>query len=146
MIDIKILYVFIGLVLGYVGYIYISRTGHETSVQPSDIEMIVRNFLERELPARPRTKEFLIAFPALYGMVYFLNKDYKIIAGIMSVGAVIGLASIVNTFSHIRSPLYLSVARSGFSFLFGIITGVVAIIAIDLAYKIFCKYKESLDA
>jgi hypothetical protein len=146
MIDIKILYVVIGLALGYVGYVYISRTGHETSVQPSDIEMIVRNFLERELPARPRTKEFLIAFPALYGMVYFLNKDYKIIAGIMSVGAVIGLASIVNTFSHIRSPLYLSVARSGFSFLFGIITGVVAIIAIDVAYKIFCKYKESLDA
>ena len=144
--DIKIAYVVIGLVLAYAGYIYISRTGHETSVQPSDIEMIVRNFLERVLPARPRTKEFLIAFPALYAMVYFLNKDFKIIGGIMSVGAVIGLASIVNTFSHIRSPLYLSVSRSGFSLVFGIIVGCVAVFVIDIACKIYCRYKESLNA
>ncbi|SHI74674.1 hypothetical protein SAMN02745751_00982 [Dethiosulfatibacter aminovorans DSM 17477] len=146
MSDIKIIYVVIGLVLAYVGYIYISRTGHETSVQPSDIEMISRNFLERVLPARPRTKEFLIAFPALYAMVYFLNKGFKILGGIMSVGAVIGLASIVNTFSHIRSPLYLSVVRSGFSLAFGIVLGCVALVVIDMAYKTFCRYKESLDA
>lgn len=146
MSDIKILYVLIGLVLSYVGYIYISRTGHETSVQPSDIEMISRNFLERVLPARPRTKEFVIAFPALYAMVYFLNKNYKILGGIMAVGAIIGLASIVNTFSHIRSPLYLSITRSGFSLLFGAIAGCLAVAVIDVLYKIYCKYKESLNA
>lgn len=146
MTDIKIIYVVIGLVLAYVGYIYISRTGHETSVQPSDIEMIARNFLERMLPARPRTKEFLIAFPALYAMVYFLDKGFKILGGIMSVGAVIGLASIVNTFSHIRSPLYLSIVRSGFSLVFGIILGCVALAVMGMAYKIFCWCKESMDA
>ncbi len=146
MSDIKTVYVLIGLVLAYVGYIYISRTGHETSVQPSDIEMIARNFLERVLPARPRTKEFLIAFPALYAMVYFLNRNCKIIAGIMSVGAVIGLASIVNTFSHIRSPLYLSVTRSGFSLLFGIVIGCVVVFLIEVFWKIFCKYKEKVNA
>ena len=130
--DIKVKHILFTSVLLIIGYIYISRTGHESSIQPSDLEMIFRNFLENSLLARPRTKEFLIAFPMLMVGIYIAYRGYKKLLFFFSIGAVIGQTSIANTFSHIRTPINLSIIRTGYSIFFGIVLGIIFIIGFKI--------------
>lgn len=142
--NIKVYYILLACILGFVGYIYIARTGHETNIQPSVLEMMFRNFLENVLLARPRTKEFLIAFPAVFGAVYAANKKVPFVAEAFMLAAVIGTSSIINTFCHIRTPLYLSLVRTFISVGFGIIIGCVLIAVLSIIFKLFTKLQERL--
>lgn len=142
--DIKIYYGIIAGVIGIVAYIYISRTGHETNVQPSNIEMITRNFMEYVLLARPRTKEFLIAFPAIFVAVYAATKKSEFFTGLFMLASAIGTSSVINTFSHLRTPIYLSFARTVIALGFGIVIGCIAVLVIDLLYKIYARLQERL--
>ena len=142
--EIKIYYGIIAAVIGAVAYIYISRTGHETNIQPSSIEMISRNFMEYVLIARPRTKEFLIAFPAIFAAVYAATKKSEFFTGIFMLASAIGTSSVINTFSHIRTPIYLSLARTVIALGFGIILGCVLVLICDLCYRLFVKIQERL--
>ncbi len=142
--DIKIYYAIIAAVIGAVAYVYISRTGHETNLQPSNIEMITRNFMEYILLARPRTKEFLIAFPAIFAAVYAASKKSEFFTGIFMLVSAIGTSSVINTFSHLRTPIYLSFARTMIALGFGIVIGCIAVIVIDLIYKTHVRLRERL--
>jgi hypothetical protein len=124
---IKISYILFAAVAGGILYIYIARSGHDTAIQPSNIEMIFRNFLELKLLARPRTKEFMIAIPALMTFAYISMKAYKPLIAIVGVPAMITFTSIVNTFCHLRTPIYLSVIRTLIGIGFGILIGIVVI-------------------
>ncbi len=142
--DIKIYYAIIAAVIGAVAYVYISRTGHETNIQPSSIEMITRNFMEYILLARPRTKEFLIAFPAIFAAVYAASKKSEFFTGLFTLVSAIGTSSVINTFSHLRTPIYLSLARTVIALGFGIVIGCAAVIIIDLLFKIYMRLQERL--
>ena len=142
--EIKIYYLLIVAVVGAAGYIYISRTGHETNIQPSNIEMITRNFMEYVLLARPRTKEFLIAFPAMFAAVYAASKKLEFFTGLFLLAAAIGTSSVINTFSHLRTPVYLSFARTIIALGFGIIIGCILVVVLDLLYKLFVRLQERL--
>ncbi len=113
--NIRVLYVAILGFLMIAGYIYIARTGHEGSLQPTEIEMIIRNILEEKLLVRPRTKEFTVAFPALIMGAYIASLKFKSLIFISGLAAVIGQTSIVNTFSHLRTPVVVSVIRTLYS-------------------------------
>ena len=143
--DIKIYYGIIVGVIGIVAYVYISRTGHETNIQPSNIEMVTRNFMEYVLLARPRTKEFLIAFPAIFAAVYAASKKSEFFTGLFMLVSAIGTSSVINTFSHLRTPIYLSFARTIIALGFGIVIGCLAVIVIDLLYKIYARLQEKLN-
>ncbi|MDW5299287.1 MAG: DUF5693 family protein [Sedimentibacter sp.] len=143
--EVKIYYGIIAGIIGVVGYIYISRTGHETNIQPSSIEMISRNFMEYVLLARPRTKEFLIAFPAIFAAVYAAGKKSEFFTAIFMLTSAIGTSSVINTFSHLRTPIYLSFARTIIALGFGIIIGCITVIIIDWVYKLFVKVQERLQ-
>lgn len=138
--DVKIIYVVFSALILVVGYIYIARTGHETNIQPSNFEMIARNLLEERLLARPRTKEFLLAFPMLMVAVYFARNKYKLFAFSAGLVAVIGQTSVANTFSHLRTPLYLSFTRTVYGLGMGIILGVIYIAIIEIALRIFKSF------
>ena len=142
--NIKVYYIILGGIIAVIGYIYIARTGHETNVQPANIELMVRNFLENILIARPRTKEFLMAFPAVFAAVFAANKKIPFATEAFMLLGVIGTSSIINTFCHIRTPLYLSIDRTLISICFGIIIGCIAIIILNGIYKIFTKMQERL--
>lgn len=143
--NIKIYYAIIAALIGIVGYVYISRTGHETNLQPSSIEMISRNFMEYVLTARPRTKEFLIGFPAIFAAIYSANKKSDFFTGIFMLTAAIGTSSVINTFSHIRTPIYMSVARTLIGLGFGIVIGCIAILLMHYIYVIHKKIQERLN-
>ncbi len=139
--SIKIKYVILGSIAAVIGYFYISRTGHETSIQPTDIEMIFRNFLENTLIARPRLKEFLVGAPAIILCIYLSTFKNKRVVAPFALAATVGLASIVNTFSHLRTPVYISVIRTIFSIIFGSILGIVAVLFLAVIVRFFKNRK-----
>ncbi len=144
--DIKIIYVMIAAILGIVGYVYMARTGHESGIQASNLELMARNLLEEKLLARPRSKEFLIAFPALIMGVYFAKDKIKTLVFLTGLAAVIGQTSITNTFSHLRTPIYLSLFRTFYSLIFGSCLGLVYIVLFEIARRAYRRiYKDGLS-
>lgn len=135
--SIKVKYVIMVAIAGVVGYVYISRTGHETSLQPSDIEMIVRNFLENTFMARPRSKEFLVGAPAIIMSIYVATFGNKKLLAPFILAATVGLASIVNTFSHLRTPIYVSVIRTFLSMGIGLVIGIIGIFVLAAILRFF---------
>jgi hypothetical protein len=143
--NIKIYYAILAGIIGIIGYIYIARTGHETDIQPSNLEMIFRNFLENVLLARPRTKEFLIAFPAIFAAIYTANKKSEFFTFIFMLAAAIGTSSVINTFSHLRTPIYLSLSRTMIALIFGIVIGCILILLLNYIFKLLTKIQEKLQ-
>lgn len=124
------------------GKYYLARTGHETTAAVSSAELILRNVLENISYARPRTKEFLIAFPCIMLTVYAAVRRLPFWTGLFGLAGTIGMVSVINTFEHIRSPLYLGFMRTAGSLVLGMLLGIVYIIAFDLLFKLVQKYRE----
>lgn len=138
--SIKIWMILLGAIMGGVGYYYIARTGHDSAVEVSSLEMLFRNYLEDVLIARPRNKEFLFAFPAIMLMIYTSVRRFKLWPIIFGLCGVIGMTSVNNTFMHIRTPLYLGFIRTGYSLIFGIIVGIVGIMVFEIAHKAYIRW------
>ncbi|WP_129598405.1 DUF5693 family protein [Anaerophilus nitritogenes] len=144
--NVKVIYVILGVIVAAIGYVYIARTGHETSITPSDLEMIFRNVLEEKLYARPRNKEFLFAFPAIMIGVFMAYRGWKWFVFTFGLAAVIGQTSIVNTFCHLRTPMALSIARTGYSILLGVIIGSIGVFVLYEGIKFLSMMRgEKLD-
>jgi hypothetical protein len=142
--SIKVWMVLLGMVLLVVGYYYIERTGHDSSIEVSNIEMIFRNMLEDDLIARPRNKEFLFAFPAVMMVVYTSIRKFKLWPILFGLASVIGMTSVNNTFMHIRTPLFLGFARTGYSLLFGIVVGIVGILIFEAGHIVYKKLERQI--
>ncbi|HHW57112.1 MAG TPA: hypothetical protein GXX15_05485 [Clostridia bacterium] len=134
-IDIKVWHLVAIAIAGIIGIIYISRTGNEPIVTPTELELKFRDFLEHTLVARPRTKEFLIGDPSIILGIYAASKRSKVWTFIMGIFASIGILSIVNTFSHIESVLTIAIERTMFAWIFGAIIGLVAVFVLDRILK-----------
>ncbi len=143
--SIKIWMILLGIVLLGIGYYYIERTGHDSSIQVSGMEMIFRNLLEDNLIARPRSKEFLFAFPAVMMLVYTSIRRFKLWPILFGLASVIGMTSVVNTFMHIRTPLYLGFVRTGYSLLFGIAIGIIGILIFELGHMLYKKLERQIN-
>ena len=123
--------------VGLAGYYYLARTGHETGITISDTEMIFRNDLEYLLLARPRTKEFLVAFPGIMLAVYCAVRRLPFWTALFGLAGTIGLTSVCNTFMHIRTPLYLGFVRTAYSLLLGILVGALMIAGFELLLRLY---------
>ena len=128
--------------VGAVGYYYLARTGHETDVTVSSVEIILRNILENNLLARPRTKEFLAAFPCAMLAAYCAVRRLPFWTGLFGLVSAIGLTSVCNTFMHIRTPLYLGFVRTGYSLVLGMVLGVVYVCCFELAYRLCRRIRQ----
>lgn len=146
-IPIKLWMVIVIMTLAGIGYYYIQRTGHDSSIEVSTLEMLFRNKMEEILIARPRNKEFLFAFPSLMLMVYCAAKRYKFCTALFGLFAAVGATSVINTFEHIRTPIALAYIRTGYSTLFGIVLGVIAVAVLDLIIKSAVRlYKHAMSS
>lgn len=133
--------------VGLAGYYYLARTGHETDVSVSTLEIIMRNDLENLLLARPRTKEFLVAFPCIMLAVYAAVRRLPFWTALFGLAGTIGLTSVCNTFMHIRTPLYLGFARTAYSLVLGVVVGVIFIGCFELLYRLFlAAQKKYIEA
>ncbi|MCM3718484.1 DUF5693 family protein [Fictibacillus phosphorivorans] len=111
-------------VVAVIGAYYLSRSGNTGTA--SALELTFRSKLEEIMFVRPRTKEFLIGFPFfVFGL--YLFRRYAGIASVFLVVGAIGFASMMNTFTHLHIPLMLSVLRSLYALVIGLMIGLVMI-------------------
>lgn len=122
--------------LGGVLAIYVTRTGNSGTA--SALELQFRQFLDNVLGVRPRTKEFLIAYPILICLLYYGYKEAYIPFVIL---AVIGPVSLVNTYAHIHTPILISLLRSAYGIVLGIIIGLILIGALKLLGRMMKKWQ-----
>ncbi|MEG1500982.1 MAG: DUF5693 family protein, partial [Clostridiales bacterium] len=117
----------IGAVLG----LYLMRTGNETAAVP-EWERIFRATLDNLLYVRPRTKEFAFGHPLLLLIIYFGYQDRYLPLLLL---ASIGQVSLVNTFAHAHTPLFISFLRTANGLFLGIIGGVILILVVKKVGK-----------
>ncbi|WP_369018635.1 DUF5693 family protein [Thermatribacter velox] len=91
---------------------YLFRSGNFPLLPASDLELKMRLVLEKLLFARPRTKEFLVGYPALW-LVWWLQKReilpvYRLGLWI-AVG--IGFTTFFNSFCHLHTPFLFTLLR-----------------------------------
>lgn len=122
-------------VVALAGYYYLARTGHSDAVATATLELEFRNLLEYYLPARPRTKEFLIGYPCLMLFIWARRKNIPLLPFFLGLGGVIGLTSIVNTFLHIRTTFMLSFIRVGIGLGFGLVLGFMAVVVAEVLFR-----------
>ena len=122
--------------LGGVLAIYITRTGNSGTA--SDLELQFRQLLDNILGVRPRTKEFLIAYPILMCLLYYGYKEAYIPFVIL---ATIGPVSLVNTYAHIHTPILISLLRSAYGIILGIIVGLILIGGLKLLSRMMKKWQ-----
>jgi len=108
-------------------FIYISRSGNQSDISPSAFELALRSNLSAILGVRPRFKEFAIGFPLMM-LLPALRLEHKRIAGwAFAVAIAIGTADIVDTFSHLHTPLLVSLLRVFNGAVLGVVAGAFAI-------------------
>ena len=112
---------------------YIYRTGN--SATTSSTELAFRNFLENTLVIRPRTKEMIVGWPMLLLFVWSLRRGMKFLPMVFGLGMTIGLDSVDNTFLHIRTPFLISLLRTGWGVLFGLLIGLALVLLAELIYR-----------
>ena len=137
--------ILVAAAVGLAGYYYLARTGHETGVTIPAVEMAFRNELEFLFLARPRTKEFLVAFPCIMLAVYSAVRRLPFWTALFGLAGTIGLTSVCNTFMHIRTPLYLGFVRTAFSVLLGIILGAVFTVCFDLVCRLAARLQKKFS-
>ncbi|WP_240644679.1 DUF5693 family protein [Paenibacillus paeoniae] len=116
---ILVMWVVIAAIVGAVGFYYLSRTGN--SGQVTWVELIIRNWLESTFGVRPRFKEFMLGHPPLL-LGLFLAIRYRA-AWVLIIVGIIGQLTMVSTFTHIHTPLYISIVRTLLGLGAGLIIG-----------------------
>jgi hypothetical protein len=134
-LDLTVTYKYL-LLIGFfllAALIYIIRTGNEAAAV-SSLELQIRTILDNLLYVRPRTKEFLIGHPFMLLLLY-LGYNHRYLPLLLL--GIIGQISMVNTFAHIHTPLFISLIRTLNGLWVGILCGIVLI----LLWKVY-KFLE----
>lgn len=98
-------------------FVYLQRTGN-FGLPALEWEIQFREMLERVLLARPRTKELFLGHPALWWAGASLGRWSWWIPV-----AAVGQLSVVNTFTHIHTPLMISILRTMYGLSMGLALG-----------------------
>jgi hypothetical protein len=123
-------------VLAASAYLYIARSGNDSGSLVLSFEIKVREFFEETVLIRPRTKEFLIGYPSLALLIYFLRRKGKeLVIFLAGAGAMVGLISLVNTFSHVNAYIMTSILRSIYGILLGLPAGILLVVIFYLFRK-----------
>ena len=101
----------------------IARTGNDAGVGVSGAELQSRAVLDRILPVRPRTKEFLVGHPLfILGLAWWWRGRRRLGLPCLVFGS-LGQVSLLNTFCHIHTPLVISAWRDGIGLVLGVLLG-----------------------
>jgi hypothetical protein len=107
------------LMVALIAY-FLIRTGNAGTAWKAGWEQGLRDRLEDLLIARPRFKEFAIGYPLLIlGLQSQKERIGRLLVGLGMIGPI----SMVNTFCHLHSPLYLALWRSANGILLGAVFG-----------------------
>jgi hypothetical protein len=117
-------YAIVALLIGFAGVVLLARSGN-FGLPVLAIEERLRSVTEDLLVARPRTKEYLIGHPALLLAGAAMAAGWRRwVLPLAAIGA-IGQAGIINSFSHIHTPLSYTLLRTVNALLLGTLTGII---------------------
>lgn len=125
-------------IVAVAGFIYISRTGN-TTAELSTGEAAMRNFLNDAMGVRPRSKEFLIGYPFTL-LLFWLGASRR--NWILTIPAIIGQVSLVNTYAHIHTALLISLQRSLNGLVLGLVLGLLLLAAVQILLKLYHRLEE----
>ena len=128
----------LGVVLIVGGFLLLSRSGNDSDVAPSAFELALRSHLTTLLTVRPRFKEFVMAWPLVMLLPALSPRDLRRWSWLIALGVGVGLADVVDTFSHLHTPLAISALRLVNGLVVGIIIGAIAVVI----YRRFLKTAE----
>jgi hypothetical protein len=141
--SISVLWIVSALLFLGVSYYYLTRTGNDG--QASSFELLSRSFLENTLMVRPRTKEFLIGNPLLILGIYLCLK-HRFNALYLVVIGVIGQASYVGSFTHLHTPLRISMIRGAYGMIIGALVALLLIMLWELCARGWKKWALQQNA
>ncbi len=121
------------LVAAVAAIIFVGRSGHTGGIPVPGLELKIRAFLEQAFYARPRSKELFIGHPAFILMLMAWYRKWP--AGlffILTMIATIGQGSMVETFAHMRTPVFMSLMRGIDGAIWGCVLGIVIMGALFL--------------
>jgi hypothetical protein len=137
------------MLVGVLGMLWIARTGNDSGMEISPIELKMRATLEQLFVTRPRTKEIMVGFPAFLFAVYFMQRKRWLLAVGAAILGTIGVADVLNTFCHIHTPIFYSALRTIHGLWLGIAFGAIALLiwaAVERGFaKRFLKSTVDLD-
>ncbi len=137
---VKIKTLLVLLVVLAAGIVFVARSGHTSGMPVSQTELRFRAFLEQAFYARPRTKELLIGHPAfMLAAMAVLRKWPTMVFFALVLIATIGQGSMVETFAHMRTPVYMSFMRGIGGIVLGAGIGAVAMILIEIWQAIMAR-------
>nr|WP_092074350.1 DUF5693 family protein [Dendrosporobacter quercicolus]NSL49254.1 hypothetical protein [Dendrosporobacter quercicolus DSM 1736]SDM89606.1 hypothetical protein SAMN04488502_108130 [Dendrosporobacter quercicolus] len=114
-------------------WVFIGRSGHTAGVPVPALELKLRAFFEQMMYARPRGKEFMIGHPAFFLAVMAVFRQWPTaLFYVLVIGATIAQGSLVETFAHIRTPVFMSFVRALDGLAVGILVGVIAMICVHI--------------
>lgn len=126
------------LVLGIVAFM-LMRSGNDSGVEVSGFELKLRAFLDQILLVRPRTKEFVMGYPALLlGLSLLLHRHPRTSWVWLTLGT-IGVISATNTFCHLHTPLPVSLLRVVNGLWVGILVGLLWLAAKWLGERLLAR-------
>jgi hypothetical protein len=128
------------VILGAIASVYLMRSGN-TAQANVEQEMQFRVMLENLFWVRPRFKVFLIGHPAmiLAWAVSFMNFFSGL--GLFVLAGAIGQADIINTFTHVHTPVIISLARVLIGAGLGVVLGSIYFAVFRVAkIKVIDKY------
>lgn len=143
--DVKVYSILIMLAILLVAAIYILRSGHEGNVNVASFEIRFRNWLENHFIARPRTKELLIGTPALFTALFLAVRGIKKVIFPFVILAMLSFTSVLNTFCHCRTAVYVSFYRSIISLAISFVVGTVLLLIYEGIHRAVVQSKGSVD-
>ncbi len=118
------------LIVGAAGLILL-RSGNQSDIAPSSLELSLRSGLTSLLSVRPRFKEFVVGFPLLMLLPALLPAHRRIVGWLLAFGIGVGIGDLIDTFSHIHTPIVVSLIRV----LIGAVIGCLLGSALVLLYR-----------
>jgi hypothetical protein len=113
------------VVFGAAAVFLVMRSGNQPDVGASGFELNLRGALTQLMGARPRFKEFLIGYPAIFLLAALNPRHRRAVGWALILAAAVGLADVLDTFSHIHTALSVGLLRTFNGAVLGSLIGVV---------------------
>jgi hypothetical protein len=118
--------------------VYLTRSGNFPLLPAGMLESKMRLWLERLLFMRPRTKEFMIGYPALWLLISLRRFNYQpLFKVVLWLGVTIGFITFFNSFCHIHTPFLFILLRFFNAFILSLVIFIFYYLIVRIAYWIW---------
>lgn len=109
--NVRAYHVFVGVLLAGAAALFIMRSGNQSDIAPSQFELSLRHGLSSLLSVRPRFKEFLIGAPAMMLVPALAPAHRRAVGWLLALCIGVAIGDVIDTFSHLHTPLLISFVR-----------------------------------